>query len=169
MIGDTSLTYEELYTLLTQVEATMNSRPLSALSEDPEDLNALTPGHFIMGCAPSLIPEPSLETVKLTHLSRWQLIRQMLDSFWSRWSKECLQRYYARYKWNKVTPSLTVGSLVLVVDERYPPAKWPLGRIVQTHEGKDGLTRVVTVRTQTSILKRPIVKMCPLPIDVHTL
>ncbi|XP_039315422.1 uncharacterized protein LOC105198944 [Solenopsis invicta] len=169
VIRDTSLTYEELYTLLTQVEATMNSRPLSALSEDPEDLNALTPGHFIMGCAPSLIPEPSLETVKLSHLSRWQLIRQMLDSFWTRWSKECLQRYYARYKWNKVVPSLTVGNLVLVVDERYPPAKWPLGRIIQTHEGKDGLTRVVTVRTQTSILKRPIVKVCPLPIDVPTL
>lgn len=55
--------------------------------------------------------------------------------------------------------------MVLVIDERYPPSKWPLGRIIDTHPGKDGLTRIVTVRTQTNILKRPIVKLCPLPVD----
>lgn len=44
-----------------------------------------------------------------------------------------------------------------------PPSKWPLGRISKLHPGKDGQVRVVTVRTQTSTLKRPIVKLCPLP------
>lgn len=97
------------------------------------------------------------------------MIRQILDSFWSRWSKECLQRYLAVYKWNKPSPSIQKNSLVLVIDERYPPSKWPLGRVIQTHPGKDGYTRVVTVRTQTSSLKRPIVKLCPLPIAVDSL
>ncbi|XP_039307877.1 uncharacterized protein LOC120358265 [Solenopsis invicta] len=169
VVGTTLLTYEEFTTLLTQIEAALNSRPLSPLSEDPEDLNPLTPGHLLMGCAPTVIPEPSTETIKTSHLSRWQLIRQMLESFWTRWSKECLQRYYARYKWNKPTPSLREGTLVLVVDERYPPAKWPLGRIIQVHPGKDGLVRVVTIRTQTSVLKRPITKICPLPVIHETL
>lgn len=62
-------------------------------------------------------------------------------------------------------PSLQKDSLVLVVDERYPPSKWPLGRILDVHPGADGHVRVVTVRTQTSVLKRSIVKLCPLPID----
>ena len=121
--------YEEMNTLLTQIEATLNSRPLCPLT-DVEDLSALTPGHFLMGSAPSVIPEPSLIAIKVSHLSRWQLIRQMLESFWAKWSSECLQRYLSLYKWNKPSPSITVGSLVLVVDERYPPSKWPLGRIV---------------------------------------
>jgi len=125
----------------------------------------LTPGHFLLGGAPTIIPEPMLTTVNSSRLSRWQLLRQMLDSFWSRWSKECLQRYHDVSKWNKPMPSLQKGSLVLVVDERYPPSKWPLGRILDVHPGADGHVRVVTVRTQTSVLKRPIVKLCPLPID----
>ena len=169
VVGDTLLTFEEMNTLLTQIEAVLNSRPLSPLTDDPDDLQALTPGHFLVGNAPSVIPEPSLETVKSSRLSRWQLTRQMLDSFWSRWSRECLQRYYSIHKWNQPSPSLSNGSLVLVIDERYPPSKWPLGRIIQTHPGPDGLVRVVSIRTQKSILKRPIAKLCPLPINNDSL
>ncbi|XP_071576491.1 uncharacterized protein [Temnothorax nylanderi] len=165
VIGDTLLTFEEMNTLLTQVEAILNSRPLRPLTDDPDDLDALTPGHFLIGGAPVIIPEPSLESVKVARLSRWQMTSQMLDSFWTKWSQECLQRYLSIYKWNKASPSLTIGSLVLVVDERYPPSKWPLDRIIETYPGKDGNTRVVSVRTQNSILKRPIVKICPLPIQ----
>ncbi|XP_025270373.1 uncharacterized protein LOC112639712 [Camponotus floridanus] len=119
-------------------EAVLNSRPLSCLSDDPEDLHALTPGHFLTGSSLTTIPEPSLLSVKGSRLSRWQLTRQMLESFWTRWSRECLQRHLAIYKWNRISPSLQEGSLVLITDERYPPSKWPLGRIVQTHPGKDG-------------------------------
>ncbi|XP_018397773.1 PREDICTED: uncharacterized protein LOC108775825, partial [Cyphomyrmex costatus] len=169
IVGNTLLTYEEMNTLLTQIEAVLNSRPLCPLTEDPDDLQTLTPGHFLMGCAPVTIPEPSLELAKVTHLSRWQLITQMLQSFWTKWSTECLQRYYAIYKWNKPAPSLSVGMLVLIIDERYPPSKWPLGRIIETHPGKDGYIRVVTVKTQVSVLKRPIAKICPLPVNQETL
>ncbi|XP_011875823.1 PREDICTED: uncharacterized protein LOC105570743, partial [Vollenhovia emeryi] len=133
VIGENRLTYEEMATLLTQIEAVLNSRPLSPLTDDPDDLQVLTPGHFLIGSAITTLPEPSLELIKCSHLSRWQLNRQMLSSFWSRWSKECLQRYLAMYKWNKTLPPLKEGTLVLVVDERYPPSKWPLGRIIQLH------------------------------------
>nr|XP_012215728.1 PREDICTED: uncharacterized protein LOC105668120 [Linepithema humile] len=165
IMGDTLLTYEEMNTLLIQVEAVLNSRPLCPLTDDPEDLTALTPGHFLMGCSPTVLPEPSLEIEKSSRLSRWQLLRKMLDSLWSRWSKEYLQRYQSIYKWNQPETPIVEGSMVLVVDERYPPAKWPLGRVIKVYPGPDGLTRVVTVKTQTSELKRPITKLCLLPID----
>ncbi|XP_018358678.1 PREDICTED: uncharacterized protein LOC108758299 [Trachymyrmex cornetzi] len=167
-IGDALLTFEEMTTLLVQIEAILNSRPIVPCSDDPEDFNVLTPGHFLMGCTPTVVPEPSLQDTRLSRLSRWQLLRQMIDSFWTRCSKECLQRYHSISKWKRDSNSIAEGSVVLVIDERYPSAKWPLGRIVSVHPGKDGLVRVATVKTQTSTLKRPIVKLCSLPIPINS-
>lgn len=167
VIGDTILTYEELTTVLTQIEAVLNSRPLCPLSDDANDYTALTPGHFLIGEALTTIPEPNLLSEPISRLSRWQLLRQKVDHFWSRWSTECLQRYQAISKWHHPSTNIKEGSMVLVSDERYPPAKWPLARITQLHPGPDGLTRVVTLRTHNSTFKRPIAKLCVLPIDPH--
>ncbi|XP_018313283.1 uncharacterized protein [Mycetomoellerius zeteki] len=169
VMGEVLLTYEEFMTLLTRIEAILNSRPITSCSDNPDDLSVLTPGHFLMGCAPTLIPEPSLEDVRLSHLSRWQLVRQMVDRFWTRWSKECLQRHQTISKWTNKTHDLGVGSMVLIIDERYPSAKWPLGRVLETYPGKDGLVRVATVKTQSSVLRRPIVKLCLLPVQTESL
>lgn len=155
-------------TLLIQVEAVLNSRPLYPMTDDPDDLTVLTPGHFLMGCAPTIVPEPSLEEEKSSRLSRWQLLRKILNSLWSHWSTEYLQRFHATYKWNTQENPISEGSMVLIVDERYPPAKWPLGRVLKVHPGEDGLVRVVTVKTQISEYKRPITKLCPLPIATNS-
>ncbi|XP_043474389.1 uncharacterized protein LOC122506340 [Leptopilina heterotoma] len=77
VIGDHLLTYEEMNTFLFQTEAVLNSRPLSALTEDAEDFSALTPGHFLIGGPLMTIPEPNLEDIKTARLSRWQLLRQI--------------------------------------------------------------------------------------------
>ncbi|XP_070162435.1 uncharacterized protein [Polyergus mexicanus] len=164
-IGETALTYEEFTTLLVQIEAVLNSRPLCPLSDDPEDLAALTPGHFIIGAAPTTIPEPSLSVVPLPRLSRWQLIQQQFQHFWSRWSAEYLQRQLAISKWHHPSTQIKVGSLVLLTDKRFPPSKWPLARVTQLHLGSDGLCRVVTLKalkTATTELKRPITKLAVL-------
>ena len=50
-LGNIKLDYEQFYTVVTQVEAIMNSRPLTPLSNDPSDLNPLTPGHFFIGAS----------------------------------------------------------------------------------------------------------------------
>lgn len=165
VIGDTLLTYEDFSTLLAQVEAVLNSRPLSALSDDPEDLYALTPAHFLTGSAPTILPEQALTNLPESRLALWQLIQQKLQHLWQRWSKECLQRYLAIAKWHRPDHHIKLGSLVLVTDERYPPGRWPLARVIEIHPGKDGLTRVVTVRTATTTLIRPIVKLVLLPVD----
>jgi len=153
VVGDTLFTYEEMITLLTQIEAVLNSRPLRLWrSRWPQCFNS----NFLTGSAINTIPEPSLESVKL---SRWQLTRKMLESFWTRWLKECLQRHLVMYKWNRLSPSLRENSLVLIVDERYPPSNWSLGRIIEVYPEKDGQTRVV-VYPYSNFLKRPVV--CPL-------
>lgn len=80
VIGEARLTFEEMSTLLSQVEACLNSRPLSALSDDPADMTALTPGHFLIGSALNSLPEPSLHDEPDNRLTRWQLKIKMAAS-----------------------------------------------------------------------------------------
>ncbi|XP_057338496.1 uncharacterized protein LOC130676359 [Microplitis mediator] len=167
-IADTLLTYEDFSTFLIQVEAVLNSRPLSALSEDPDDLTALTPGHFIRGAAINTIPEPNLTAISTSRLSHLQHIQERLQHFWDRWSTECLQSHQSISKWNTSHHDIAVGSLVLLSNERYPPTKWPLARVIQLHPGADGLIRVVTLKTASTTLKRPISKLVLLPVSSTT-
>ncbi|XP_067205381.1 uncharacterized protein [Linepithema humile] len=164
VLGDSTLTFEEMSTLLAQVEACLNSRPLQALSDDPEDLSALTPGHFLVGGPLTAMPEPSLTELPVNRLTRWQLLQRMRDHFWERWSREYLHSLVHRPKWLKGVADYRVGRLCLIRNENTPPTRWPLARIVQVHPGKDEHIRVVTVRTAASTFKRPIVKIVLLPV-----
>ncbi|XP_011313451.1 uncharacterized protein [Fopius arisanus] len=169
IMGSSTLTYEEFTTLLTQIEAVLNSRPLCPLTNDPEDASALTPGHFLIGETLNAIPEPSLLQLNEARLNRWQLITQKLQHFWDRWSKECLHRYQSIYKWKHPVNDIQPGTLLLITDDRFPPTKWPLARVINIHPGKDERTRVVDLRTSTQITSRTIHQLVPLPINADHL
>ncbi|XP_046599168.1 uncharacterized protein LOC124295053 [Neodiprion lecontei] len=157
VIGEATQTFEQFATFLTQVEATLNSRPLCAISDDPRDPSALTPGHFLVGSALNTIPEPSLIEVPVQRLSHWQHSRQMLEHFWKRWSTEYLQSFQNLSKWQTHHGNIKIGSIVLVKNENLPTSVWPLAKVIEVHPRTDGLVRVVTVKTKSSVLKRPIV------------
>lgn len=84
VIGETTLTFEEMSTFLVQVEACLNSRPMQALSDDQDDISALTLGNFLVGAPLLAVPEPSLVDKNATALSRWQHLQKMRDHFWQR-------------------------------------------------------------------------------------
>ncbi|XP_046602575.1 uncharacterized protein LOC124296586 [Neodiprion lecontei] len=165
VIGDATQTFEQFATFLTQVKATLNSRPLCAISDDPRDPSALTPGHFLVGSALNTIPEPSLIEVPVQRLSHWQHSRQMPEHFWKRWSTEYLQSFQNLSKWQTHCGNIKIGSIVLVKNENLPPSVWPLAKVIEVHPGTDGLVRVVTVKTKSAVLKRPIVNLCVLPVS----
>ncbi|XP_076549215.1 uncharacterized protein LOC143306721 [Osmia lignaria lignaria] len=163
-VSDTLLTYEEYTTLLTQIEATLNSRPLGPLTDDPDDLSVLTPAHFLIGRPISTLPEPSADHAQLSPRAWWHLIQQKLQQFWKHWSSQHLQRMQSISKWHHPSNNINVGSLVLLTDECFPPCKWPLAPVLTVHPGPDGLTRVVTIKTATTTLTRPIAKLALLPV-----
>jgi len=165
VIGETTLTFEEMSTFLAEVEACLNSRPMQALTDDADDLDALTPGHFLVGAPLGAVPEPTLLEVPSSRLSRWRLLQQMRDHLWQRWSREYLQALTPRPKWWKTDGALREGQLCLVKQETTPPTRWPLARVTRLHPGDDGQVRVVTVRTAAGELRRPVVKLVPLPTD----
>ncbi|XP_015118087.1 uncharacterized protein LOC107041830 [Diachasma alloeum] len=129
VLGPSIFTYKELNSILIQIETCLNSRPITPMSDDPDDL-ALTPGHYLIGEPLQLIPEPAIINENPSKLQKWNLVAQKIQQFWPR---ESLQRYQAIYKWNQRQENIKVGDMVLMVDEEYPPAKWPLVKIVAVH------------------------------------
>nr|XP_022910028.1 uncharacterized protein LOC111421117 [Onthophagus taurus] len=163
VVGATTLTYEEFSTVLVQIEAVLNSRPLCSISDDPNSYEILTPAHFLIGSSLTVVPEPSLLDVNISRLSRWQHLRRMIDDFWLKWERFYLQFIQNSNKWYQQRNLPQVGRLVLIKDERFPPSKWALGRITYLHPGPDGFARVATVKTPTTTLTRPVTKLCVLP------
>ncbi|GFW01828.1 integrase catalytic domain-containing protein [Trichonephila clavipes] len=116
----TSLTFEELYTLSSQIEACLNSSPLCVLSSSPDDPSVLTPGHFLIGKALTAIPQPTVPD-DLLHCDRWRLLSRMTQHCWNRWSSEYLTLLQSRSKWRIVQKNLDIGDLVLIKHDNSPP------------------------------------------------
>jgi Pao retrotransposon peptidase/Family of unknown function (DUF5641)/Integrase zinc binding domain len=163
IIGDTLLTYEEFSTVLQRVEACLNSRPIMAMSSDPSSVEALTPGHFLIGRQLIATPEPCIPE-KSVH-TRWELVKKMYTDIWKVWSNEYLTSLQQRNKWTSDHRNIKIGELVLIKEDNMPVQKWALGRVSEVHSGTDGKTRVATVTTPGNTKRRlPIVKLAPLPI-----
>lgn len=163
-IGLHVLTYEQLTTILVQIEAVLNSRPLVPMSENPEDLNILCPSMFLTGAALTQLPEPNLQHLNMTHLDRWQVCQRLAQDLSKRWKTEYLNTLQQRNRWNMERIDLRVGDMVLLVDELTPSMAWPLGRVVETFPGNDGRVRVINVKTIKGIYRRPITKVIYLPM-----
>lgn len=155
-------TFEELSTLLCRIEAVLNSRPICPLSEDPESLEALTPGHFLVGAPLISRPEIDLLDLPVNRLSRWQLVQQRVQFFWKRWRQEYIHQLQLRNKWTQQRPNLEIGELVLLKEPKEAPSTWTLARVVNTRPGADGITRVAEIRTARGLLTRPVSKLVPL-------
>ncbi|CAK1594449.1 unnamed protein product [Parnassius mnemosyne] len=163
--GTTKLTYEEMATLLAQIEACLNSRPICHSDNTSETLDPLTPGHFLIGEPIINIPDINYEHKNVGMLSRWQFLQNRMQDFWRRWKSEYLHSLQQRHKWQDTVPSQCVGDIVIIKKDDLPPAKWLLGKIITLHPGADQLVRVATVQCKgNNILKRPLSKLILLPM-----
>lgn len=73
----TSFTFEEFQTILSQTDATLNSRPLCPLNDDVSSLDVLTPQHFLTGHQFVPLPEDNFQLKRPGLLRRWELIKQI--------------------------------------------------------------------------------------------
>lgn len=165
VLWDKTFTFEELSTLLTQIEACLNSRPLTPLSSDPDELDVLTPGHFLVGGPLTALPSEPLVDIPENRVKLYLRREKVMQLFWKRWSKEYLNTLQQRSKWRTMKDELKINDLVLLIEENTPPLTWRKGRIQELHKGKDGLCRVATVKTKAGVFTRPIVKLVYLPTE----
>lgn len=160
----TNFTYEELTTCLSQIEAVLNSRPLTPLSSDPLDFSALTPAHFLIGRPLMSVPQPAISATNINVLERYRRIQFIKQHFWQRFSLEYVLLLQTKTKWKFTKSELKRGSLVLIKDKALPPLLWSLGRVTELYPGSDGITRVADIKTKGGIIRRAYTNICSLPV-----
>lgn len=165
VIGDQSIYYDQLNTLLARIEACLNSRPLIALHDSVDDRLALTPADFLIGRSLVAVAEPPAPNFPANRLKYWQHLRQMHQSFWRQWHDEYLASLQRRTKWRQESDNLRLNDVVVIRHENLPPTKWRLGRIIGVHPGSDGLVRNVTVQYQWRDGKSEKQKQCTRPVQ----
>lgn len=161
IIGSDVSNYEDvLHTALVEVECIVNSRPLTATSDSPDDFNALTPNHFLIGRPyPDVPPDVPAHEHKSVR-KRWRHAQTLAEHYWWRWQKEYVPTLTIRRKWHKPARNLAENDLVIIADEQTPRGRWCLGRVTRPLPGKDGVVRTAEVKTPTTTVIRPAVKLC---------
>ena len=167
-VGNLVLTTEEMVTMLAEVEAVLNSRPIAPLSPDPNDGEALTPAHLIVGEGLRSLPHAfeDVGNVKgVRSWKRWRMLSALKRTFWQAWSRDYVLGLQGKAKWHQGQPNLRIGDLVIIHEDNLPPQKWLTGRVVSVIEGQDGKVRVAEVQANGGVFKRPIAKLAVLPVD----
>ena len=151
---------EQLQTRLCEVEAIINSRPLTKTSDDPDDLDVITPNHLLLSKPPVNMQLGIFNEKDVYSRRRWRQMQYLADLFWKRWTKEYLPSLQRRQKWLQPERCIEVRDVVLIVDDHAPRNSWLMGIVVETYNDRNGLVRSVKIKTKTTTLVRPVVKLC---------
>lgn len=149
---------EILRNFLMEAEYSVNSRPLTYQSIEPDTLEPLTP-NLILQHGGQIVYSPGVFNSNDLLKKSWRYSQQLADQFWKRWVREYLPVLTKRTKWFDEQPDLIVGDIVVIVDESAPRNLWKKGIVEQVHPGIDNKVRSATVRTSSGVYKRPVIKL----------
>ena len=149
-----SLTDETLHTFMCEVEYILNNRPLTPVSADPRDQNPLLPNDILLSRNASSIPVGIFGNEDLHGRKLWRQAQYLADQFWRRWRKEYLPLLQERNT-NQISQThLSVGDVVIIMDDTVPRGQWPLGRVKSVRTSADGLVRSVSVNSGGKTMER---------------
>ncbi|CAH2084535.1 unnamed protein product [Euphydryas editha] len=145
------------------LEATLNERhptnevfrPLTHVSTDEEEPEALTPNHFLLG-GPGQVPVPEeFDERDTISKSSWRAAQRLADIFWTLWLREYLPGLQNRREPHGKGPPVKINDLVQLFDTNAPRNLWIRGRVTAVYPGPDGIVRTVHVSTKGGALRRP--------------
>lgn len=140
------LSHEVLSTLMAEVTAIINARPLLPVSTDPQQPFILSPA-MLLTQKSGVPPPPGDFTDKDLYTKQWRQVQALANQFWTRWSQEYLPSLQRRQKWTVSHRNLQVGDLVLLRDKQTVRNCWPMAIVTATFPGKDGHVRKVEIKT----------------------
>ncbi len=151
-LGIKCLLRKELETTLHEIEACINSRPLTYVGEELDSTLPLTPSHFLIGRTAGFKVEDRDEgKVQSTTMDlnfREQIRQQQLDKFWKLWSCDYIRNLPPIVKEFLPKCNLREGYMVLIKEDNIPRMSWPCGIVLEVIPDKDGLIRSVKVKLQ---------------------
>ena len=175
VIGRAVLKFDELNTLLIEIESVINGRPLTYVYDDSEGISyALTPAHLLYGrrlvTSPSATQFEIMSTNKaLTRRSKNQ--RFLLNQFANCWKKDYLLslRESRVAKLKGQASCVKVGDVVILKDDNVKRVFWKLAKIVELLKGKDDVARAALINVATDngppkILRRSIKQLIPIEV-----
>ena len=157
---------ERLVTFMCEVESIMNSRPITPVSSDPNNMEPLTPNHLLFLKSEVTLPPSLFKKEDLFSSCTWKQVQYLADIFWRRWSRKYLPLLELRQKWVSPRRNLAIGHVTLVATESSQKNSWLLGRIVETFLDGRGFVGQVKVHTKTAVFESPVDKLCLL-IEGH--
>ena len=161
LLGNQIVNDETLVTVMAEIEKILNDRPLTRISEDPKDLEPLTPNHLLLSHRNLSVAPGDFSTASTNKYTRcWRQAQYLSNIFWRRWVEEYLLSLQERQKWIRPRRNVAVGDLVLIADEHCPRGEWPMDVVEVVTQDRHGAVRQATVRTARAILKRDIRKLC---------
>ena len=119
-----------LRTPLAEVESIVNNRPITAVSDDPEDCSALTPNHFLLQKATQLPPGVFVKDDSFSR-KRWRKVQFLAHQYWKRWIRQYLPTLQKRSKWVKSRRNVQIGDLVLIAEDNVLRNRWLMGRVME--------------------------------------
>lgn len=153
------LNEDTLHTFMCEAENIVNSRPLTTVSDSPDDLEALTPNHILTLKTKVNVPPGNFQNADLYVRRRWRRVQYLTNVFWSRWRREFLNNLQYRKKWKTPQRNVRVGDVVLLSDDA-PRNSWPLARITDVEQDDQGQVRSVTLNVGgKKVYRRPVHKL----------
>ncbi|MES9882784.1 MAG: hypothetical protein ABW185_18100 [Sedimenticola sp.] len=163
------LTHEVLVTLMAEVTAIVNARPLVPVSSDPECPEILSPAMLLTGKTNTTSALGEFD-MKDLYKAQWRSVQALADHFWSRWRREYLHTLQIRHKWHDEHSNIKLGDVILLVDDEVCRNDWPVGVIVNPLPSDDGKVRKAEVRVmrdgKPTVYTRPVTKMVLLLSDI---
>ncbi|XP_045026337.1 uncharacterized protein LOC123470277 [Daphnia magna] len=161
ILGQQTVKDETFATVVIEVEALLNNRPLTDLGADPQEFEPLTPNHFLLGRPNPHLPADVIDPDIKCFRRRWFHAQRLVDQVWNRWLREYLPTLTTRSKWTRSQKNLEANAMVLMVDPKSPRGHWPICRVVRTLPGPDGVVRAAEVITKSGkTYTRPVTSLC---------
>ena len=180
VLGPKCLDLVQLQTVVAEVSAIVNSRPLVECDFDATEI-ALSPAHFLgnAGCGslPAVPndsdPDPfSVQTDRPSLIETWSIGQSNLNEFWNSWHKEYLATLRDRKLKNlnyhsSSAIAISKGTVVLLREPQLPRIRWKMGRVVELQTSLDGNVRSESVRIANKrIVVRPLKLIYPIESSV---
>ena len=153
VVRQQTLDDDSLHTVFCEAEAILNDRPLTNLSDDPTDLEPLTPNHLLLLKGKPAMPPGVFGPHDQYVRRKWRQVQYIADLFWKRWVREYLPLLQERQRWNEKKRSLKAGDIVVIMDASAPRGSWPLARVLEVFPDRQGLVRSVRLQKNLTSLK----------------